>query len=119
MIYRFGDCELDAEGFAFSRRGEHQPVEPQVFELLLYLVRHRNRMVTREELALAIWRGRMVADATINSRIRLVRRAIGDTGRAQTLIRTLHGHGFRFTGRVDVLSTGPESRRPARRLARL
>lgn len=118
MIYRFGDCELDAARFILVRHGEAQRVEPQVLDLLLYLIRHRDRVVTRNELVMSIWGGRAITDATITSRIRLVRRAIGDTGRAQTLLRTLHGHGFRFSGRVDVTSEGGISR-PTRRLTYL
>ena len=74
------------------------PVEPQVFEVLAYLVSHRDRVVPKEELMDHIWGGRFVSETAVTSRIKQARQAIGDNGQAQRLIRTVHGHGYRFVG---------------------
>lgn len=79
-------------------------VEPQVFAMLEYLVGHRDRMVTKEELAEAVWPGVAVSDASIASRIRLVRAALGDDGARQDVVQTVHGLGFRFV--ADTVETG-------------
>jgi TolB-like protein/DNA-binding winged helix-turn-helix (wHTH) protein len=100
MVYRFGSCELDAARFELRRNGQAVPVEPQVLELLLYLVAHRDRAVTRAELFEKLWRGRVVGDSALNSRVKAARAAIGDDGAAQEQIRTLHRTGYRFVGPV-------------------
>src|ERR1700730_8211730 len=83
------------------RRGENQiPLEPQVFDLLEFLIRARDRVVNRDELLDAVWRGRIVSDATLSSRINAARVAIGDNGEKQRLIRTLPRKGIRFVGEV-------------------
>ena len=75
-------------------------VEPQVFDVLVYLVRHRDRVVSKEELIRAVWDGRFVSDDTLTSRVSAARRAIGDTGAEQRFIRTVTRRGFRFVGDV-------------------
>jgi TolB-like protein len=101
LALRFGDCEIDLGRQELRRGGRVVPVEPQVFDLLLHLVRNRSRVVTKDELIEAIWQGRIVSEAALSSRISAARRAIGDTGEDQRLIRTLHKRGFRFVGQVD------------------
>jgi DNA-binding winged helix-turn-helix (wHTH) protein/dipeptidyl aminopeptidase/acylaminoacyl peptidase len=103
VLYRFGDCEVDALRFELRRRGEAVPIEPQVFELLSYLLEHRSRVVTRAELNDVVWKGRVVTDAALNSRIKAARSAIGDDGKSQSSIKTLHRTGYRFVGPVEVL----------------
>jgi TolB-like protein/Tfp pilus assembly protein PilF len=98
MIRRFGDCEVDTDRCELRRGGAPVAVEPQVFELLAYLVAHPDRVVSKDELNKAIWNGRVVSDSALSSRIKSARQAIGDDGKAQTLIRTVHGRGFRFVG---------------------
>ena len=71
-------------------------MEPQAFDVLAYLVSHRDRVVAKEELMDGVWGGRFVSETAVTSRIKQVRRAVGDDGRAQRLIRTLHGRGYRF-----------------------
>jgi len=105
MEYRLRDCELDAARFELRRQGRTVPVEPQVLELLLYLVAHRDQAVTRAELFEKLWRGRIVTDSALNSRIKAARSAIGDDGEAQAQIRTLHRTGYRFVGEVEEVST--------------
>ena len=76
------------------------PVEPQVFEVLAYLVEHRDRVVPKEELMDTVWGGRFVSETAVTSRIKQARQAVGDNGHAQRLIRTVHGKGYRFVGPV-------------------
>jgi DNA-binding winged helix-turn-helix (wHTH) protein/predicted ATPase len=102
MIYAFSDCTLDLELFELRRAGVTRPLEPQVFDLLRYLIENRERVVTKEDLFEAIWKGRIVSDSTLSSRIKAARQAIGDSGSVQALIQTLHGRGFRFVGTVTA-----------------
>ncbi|MGH8939924.1 MAG: alpha/beta fold hydrolase, partial [Actinomycetes bacterium] len=107
------DLELDTELFELRRGGQPIPMEPQAFDVLAYLVSHRDRVVAKEELMDAIWGGRFVTETAVTSRIKQVRRAIGDDGQAQRLIRTLHGRGYRFVARVDARVAGvPAPRLP-------
>ena len=105
MLYRLKACELDTARFELRREGRAAAVEPQVLELLLYLVAHRDRAVTRTELFEELWRGRIVTDSALNSRIKAARAAIGDDGASQLQIRTLHRTGYRFVGEVQELAT--------------
>ncbi|MEO8313226.1 MAG: winged helix-turn-helix domain-containing protein [Pseudomonadota bacterium] len=100
MILRFGDCEVDTARRELRRRGEIQSVEPQVYRLLLHLLENRHRVVTRDELLETIWKGRVVSDTAVNSRIKAARSAVGDDGRDQSCIRTLHRQGYRFVAAV-------------------
>ncbi len=104
MLYRFGDFDLDTERFELRRTGRVVELEPQVFELLVYLVANRHRVVTRDELYQHVWRGRIVTDAALNSRIKAVRAALGDDGKTQLSIRTLHRTGYRFIGEVTEVA---------------
>ena len=100
MIYRFGDCELDDRRYELRRGGVPCHLEPQVFEVLAYLVRHRDRVVPRAELLDEIWGSRFVSDSALASRVKAARRAVGDSGREQGLIRTVHGRGYQFLAPV-------------------
>lgn len=102
MTYRFADCVLDTERRELRRDGKTVPLEPQVFDLLLFFVRRPDGIVLRSELIDRIWGGRFVSDATIDSRIATARRAIGDNGSKQALIRTVPKRGFRFVVPVAV-----------------
>jgi TolB-like protein len=99
--FRFANFEIDVARQELRRAGDLIPVEPQVFDLLVHLIRYRNRIVRREELIDAVWKGRVISEATLSSRVSAVRRVIGDNGTDQSLIRTHHKRGFRFVGRVD------------------
>ena len=101
MIYRFGDCELDTARRELRRAGAFVPVEPQVFELLAYLVARSDRVVAKDEINDAVWKRRIVSDSALSSCIKSARQAIGDDGKTQSLIRTVHGRGFRFMGTDD------------------
>ena len=101
LLYRFENHVLDT-GRRELRRGEELlAVEPQVFDLLVFLLRNRDRMVSKEDLITSVWDGRIVSDSTIASRINAVRRVIGDNGREQRLIRTGSRRGFRFVAQVE------------------
>lgn len=114
MRYRFEDAELDTDRFVLLVRGEPVPVEPQVFEVLAHLVRHRDRLVPRTELLDTVWGNRFVTDAALASRVAAARAAIGDDGRAQRCIRTVHGRGLQFVAEVEELGPGSAVRDPAR-----
>lgn len=101
-IFSFDDCELDTGSFEFRRHGQPCLIEPQVFDLLRYLIENRDRVVTKDELLDAIWSGRIVSDSALSSRIKAARHATGDTGEGQTVIRTIRSRGFRFVADVTV-----------------
>jgi DNA-binding winged helix-turn-helix (wHTH) protein/pimeloyl-ACP methyl ester carboxylesterase len=94
----FSGCEVDLASYEVRRDGEKRPVEPQVFDLLAFLVSNPDRLITKDELIEKVWNGRIVSDATLASRLKAARRAIGDDGEQQKLIRTVHGRGIRFVG---------------------
>ncbi len=101
MKWTFGDFLLDPERFELFCSGQRIRLEPQVLALLVHLIRHRDRLVTKEEIADTIWQHRFVSDASIASRIHSARQAVGDDGKAQSVIRTVHGRGFRFVADIQ------------------
>jgi predicted ATPase/DNA-binding winged helix-turn-helix (wHTH) protein len=105
---------LDPDLFELTHFGERVPLEPQAFDVLVFLVLHRDRVVSKEELMDSIWGGRFVTEAAVTSRIKQVRRALGDDGERQRSIRTVHGRGYRFVADVeDASSAVPEKQHPA------
>ena len=96
----FEGYSLDRHRRELRRGGNLQHVEAQVFDLLLFLIENRERVVSKEDLLASVWRGRNVSESTLASRINAARRAVGDTGEQQRLIRTIHGRGFRFVGTI-------------------
>jgi DNA-binding winged helix-turn-helix (wHTH) protein len=100
-VVRFEECELDLGRFEFRRGGTRTPMEPQVFDVLSYLVQHRARLVPKEELLDEIWGDRFVSESTLTSRIKAARQATGDDGEAQRVIRTVRGRGYMFVAAVD------------------
>ena len=102
MIYQFDNFELDLDCFELRRDGAACALEPQVFALLAFLVERRDRLVPKEEIFEKLWDGRVVTDSALTSRIKSARQALGDSGRAQRFIKTIHGKGFRFVGDVRV-----------------
>ncbi len=105
MIYQSGNFSLDTGSYGFERDGIKQAIEPQVFDLLVYLIENRNRVVTRDELLDNLWNGRIVSDGAINARLKEARKAIGDDGKKQGLIKTIHRRGYQF---IADISTSPE-----------
>ncbi|MFP7721786.1 winged helix-turn-helix domain-containing tetratricopeptide repeat protein [Lysobacter sp. A3-1-A15] len=106
MIYRFDTFDLDLAKLELRASGEVRPTEPQVFALLALLVANRERVVSRSEIIDKVWDGRAVSDSAIDSRIKSARRALGDDGRKQRLIRTVQRKGFRFVADARVVDSG-------------
>jgi TolB-like protein len=98
LLYLFEDYALDTDRRELRRGAALLSMEPQVFDLLVFLVSNRDRMVSKDDLLASVWRGRIVSESTIASRILAARRAIGDNGEQQRLIRTIIGKGVRFVG---------------------
>jgi TolB-like protein/Tfp pilus assembly protein PilF len=106
----FADCVLDPERRELIRASKPVSVGPQVFDLLLFFVRNRDRVVSKDELLDSVWGGRIVSDSTLTSHINAVRKAIGDSGEEQLLLRTIPRKGFRFVG--DVAEHGGDDATP-------
>jgi TolB-like protein len=107
MHLAFAGHEVDLDRHELRRSGEVVHVEPQVFDLLVHLVRNRDRVVSKDELFETIWQGRFVSEAALSSRINAARKAVGDDGNRQALIRTIHKRGFRFVGKVAERGAAP------------
>ncbi|MFT5113778.1 MAG: TolB-like protein [Parasphingorhabdus sp.] len=105
MQFQFDNFTLDTERFQLMCDGEAVRTEPQVMELLIFLIVNRGRMVSRIELNDSIWNGRVVSDSALSSRIKIARQALGDNGRKQQYIRTIHKKGFTFSSDVTVKET--------------
>ncbi|MBT8082835.1 MAG: winged helix-turn-helix domain-containing protein [Gammaproteobacteria bacterium] len=118
MIYRFDRFELDMARFELRDDGAALALEPQVFALLAFLVERRDRLVPKDEIFEKLWDGRVVTDSALTSRIKSARQALGDSGKAQRFIKTIHGKGFRFVGDVrfahgeGVALPGEDAERP-------
>ena len=112
MQLRFHDCEIDSECFELRRKGGLTSLEPKVFDVLLYLLENRDRVVTKQELLDALWPGEAVSDSVLPRCIAAMRRALGDTRTKQKTIATIHGRGYRFIAEVDSASA-PSSDAPA------
>lgn len=109
-VIRFRDFELDTALFELRQAGERIPLEPQVFDLLVFLAHNSHRTVTREEIFTAIWGDRIVSDAALSSQIKAARRAVGDDGNSQHTIATVHGRGFRFVAPIEGAARIPVNR---------
>ena len=107
MRYFFEDCALDTDRRELRRGPDVVPTTPQVLDLLEYLIRSRDRVVSKDDLVNAIWNGRIVSDAALTTRLNAVRRAIGDSGEQQRLIKTFPRKGFRFVGAVHDADRRP------------
>jgi TolB-like protein len=107
--FLFSDHTLDTDRRELRRGSESIAVEPQVFDLLVYLVQNRDRVVSKDDLIASVWGGRIVSDSTLTSRINAARKAVGDSGEAQKLIRTIARKGLRFVGSVSTQPDGAET----------
>ena len=119
-IYEFTDCVVDPEQFELRRGGVVEHVEPQVFDVLVYLIRHRQRVVPKSELLDNVWGDRFVSESALASRLKSARRAVGDDGSSQRVIRTVFGRGYQFVAPVaehaDAEPHPPEVRGEAQEL---
>lgn len=118
-MYYFDDCVLDAARRQLRRGDVVCRVEPQVFDLLEYLIRNRDRVVSRDDLFAALWDGRIVSDSVLSTRLNAARRSIGDNGAEQRLIRTFRRKGLRFVGSVREEAAAARSDAPQIISARL
>jgi TolB-like protein len=118
MRYTFGKFELDLAAVELRADGQIVELEPQVFALLTLLVQNCDRLVSRDELIEKVWDGRIVSDAAVASRVKSARQALGDDGKSQRFIKTLHGQGYRFvaparaarsTARVSIAGTADDA----------
>jgi DNA-binding winged helix-turn-helix (wHTH) protein/tetratricopeptide (TPR) repeat protein len=109
MVFAFGDYELDTERIELRQTGRPLAVEPQVFDVLVYLVVNRSRVVTKNELLDHVWGDRFVSESALTSRIKAARRLVGDDGRTQHVIRTSHGRGYRFVAEVTEMAEADAS----------
>ena len=100
VLFSFADYTLDVDRRELRCGSEPVAVEPQVFDLLIYLVQNRDRVVSKDDLIASIWGGRIVSDSTLTSRINAARKAVGDSGEEQRLIRTAARKGIRFVANV-------------------
>ena len=107
MIYAFGDYTLDTQRYELRHAGTLCKIEPQALDLLVYLLQHRDRVVTKQELLEHLWPERYVSAGSLTQRLMMVRKTLGDSGRAQHWIKTLHGRGYRFVAAVAVHATAP------------
>jgi len=107
--YTLDDLVVDTGRFELLREGQPVHVEPQVFDVLAHLLAHRGRVVTKEELLDAVWGDQFVSESALTTRIKQVRQALGDTGRAQRVVRTVHGRGYEVVAEV---AEEPDDTRP-------
>jgi DNA-binding winged helix-turn-helix (wHTH) protein/pimeloyl-ACP methyl ester carboxylesterase len=113
LLFRFENHVLDTDRRELHRGAERIAVEPQVFDLLVCLIQNRDRVISKDDLIAGVWGGRIVSDSTVTTRINAARKAIGDNGERQALIRTMARKGFRFVGAVDDVAQ-PDPTRSAR-----
>jgi TolB-like protein len=112
--FLFGDYALDIDRRELKRGSEQIQLGPQAFDLLVYLVRNRERVVSKDDLIEQVWRGRIVSESTLTSSINAVRKAVGDSGEEQRLIRTVARKGLRFIGEVREDEARPDRGSSAR-----
>jgi DNA-binding winged helix-turn-helix (wHTH) protein/tetratricopeptide (TPR) repeat protein len=106
-VYRFNDCVLDAARREITMAGEPVTTQPKAFELLLYLVRNRRRAVDKDELQDALWPRSIVTETALTRCVMKARRAVGDDADKQTVIKTIHGHGYRFVAKLEEQAAQP------------
>jgi len=106
-VYRFNECELDADRREITMAGEPVTTQPKAFELLLYLVRNRSRAVDKDELQDALWPRSIVTETALTRCVMKARRAVGDDADKQTVIKTVHGHGYRFVATIEEQDARP------------
>ncbi len=111
MIYRLGTLEIDPANFRLAERGKTVSVEPLVFDLIVYLIENRDRLLTRQELFDAIWSGKVVSDTSLSNHIKSARKALGDDGQQQRVIKTIHGRGYQFVAEIEEIGDRDAAKR--------
>ena len=113
MRYMFANCELDTQLRAVRCGATQRLLRPKPFQVLLYLLENRDRVVSKQELAERLWPDPYISDTVIENSILAARRAVGDSGRTQRIIQTLHGHGYRFIVPVTIAGDTADTGAPA------
>jgi TolB-like protein len=113
MLFKFDDFALDTGSLELKKAGQLIEVEPQVFSLLVCLIENRNRVVSKDELIEMVWEGRIVSDSSLNTRINTARKAVGDDGKAQAVIKTFPRRGFRWVADVEEGIASKETDKPS------
>ncbi|HKE93935.1 MAG TPA: winged helix-turn-helix domain-containing protein, partial [Povalibacter sp.] len=113
MKYQVADYVIDTATYRITTGGDAIPVEPRVFDLLVYLIRHRDRVLSREELFQEVWDGREVSDATLSNHVKSVRKILGDSGELQQTILTIRGRGYQFIAPVREIVDDAATRKAA------
>jgi TolB-like protein/Tfp pilus assembly protein PilF len=109
LIFQFNQISIDTARFRLCLSNDPVSVEPQVFDLLVYLIENRDRVVTRDELLENLWKGKVVTDSTLGARLKDARKAVGDNGNKQEVIKTFHRRGYQFIAEVTEVSTAQSS----------
>jgi pimeloyl-ACP methyl ester carboxylesterase len=107
MRLRFAGVEIDTDAYELRAGGRRVDIEPQVFDVLVHLITHRDRVVSKEDLLDSVWGDRFVSESALTTRIKQARQAVGDDGQSQRVIRTAHGRGYRFVARVTDVGEDP------------
>jgi len=107
MLYAFGDCILDADRHELCRAGQVVAIEPKVFQVLLYLLQHRDRVVTKDDLFAHCWPETFVSEAALTRCLAKVRQAVQAGRTGAPIIKTIHGHGYRFAAAVTTPADAP------------
>lgn len=113
MQYKFNNITLDTEKFVIWSNDKEAAVEPQVFNLIVFLIQNKDRIVSRNELLNQVWQGRVVSDTSINNNIKSARKVLGDDGTKQHTIKTIHSRGYQFVAAVktgDASATATKSK---------
>jgi pimeloyl-ACP methyl ester carboxylesterase/DNA-binding winged helix-turn-helix (wHTH) protein len=117
LVYQFNQITLDTDQYRLCLANDQVPVEPLVFDLLVYLIENRNRVVTRDELLESLWSGKVVSDSALGARLKDARKAVADNGAKQSVIKTFHGRGYQFiaeateaTANLPVIETRVSSK---------
>ena len=111
MKYQIAEFLIDTARYRISSGNAAIPVEPKVFDLLVYLIRHRDRVLSRDELFQEVWDGREVSDATLSNHVKSARKILGDSGELQKTILTIRGRGYQFIAPVrEIAEDAAESR---------
>ena len=113
MVHAFADCELDEELFQLRRKGKVVKIEPKVFDVLVYLLQHRDRVVSKDELLDGVWAGQVVSESVLPKCVAAARRLVGDGSSRQKIIQTVHGRGYRFVADVRALVSAPPADLPS------
>ena len=96
MLYQFNNREVDVDSYQIRVEGKALSVEPKVFDLILYLITHRDRIISRDELFENIWAGKIVSDTSLSNHIKSARKVLGDNGDLQFIIKTVRSRGYQF-----------------------